>query len=118
MKFSAENLRHLLGDVIPPLEGRCGPSRAAVLKMARHERARRQQARVILSIAAAALLALPFLWRSAPNQEPTVAVAPVASRHIGIQQVDDQQLLVLLKDTPAALMEWPDGRRTLLVMER
>lgn len=116
MNSHSDKLRDLLADVMPT-DSRCGPSRAAVLEMAGHERVRRRQARVIVATAAAALLALPFLWRSAPHQESPAVAAPVASPQIVIHQVDDQQLLALLQDKPVALMEWPNGRRTLLVME-
>jgi hypothetical protein len=118
MNHDPPNLRHLLAELVPPSGNCCGPGRAAILEMARHERARRRQKRLIVSASAAALLALVLLWPSAPRQEPTLPATPVASSHIVIDQVDDRQLLALLKDTPVALMEWPDGQRTLLVMER
>jgi hypothetical protein len=51
-----------------------------------------------------------------------VAVAPPPSpphaSSIVIHQVDDQQLLALLQDTPLALMEWPNGDRALMVIEQ
>jgi hypothetical protein len=33
-----------------------------------------------------------------------------------VEHVDDEGMLALLDETPAALVRWPDGRRTLLVL--
>ena len=33
------------------------------------------------------------------------------------ERVDDSELLTLLEGAPAAIVEWPDGSRTLMVVE-
>jgi hypothetical protein len=43
---------------------------------------------------------------AAPPQPPT------------IERIDDNALLAVLADTPSALVQWPDGRRSLLVLVR
>ncbi|OAI55901.1 hypothetical protein AYO49_05070 [Verrucomicrobiaceae bacterium SCGC AG-212-N21] len=60
-------------------------------------------------------------WPStdAPANVVTLTVAqPAPPEPLVIQQVNDEQLLTLLQDTPAAIMVWPDGRRTLLVLDQ
>jgi hypothetical protein len=52
------------------------------------------------------------------DQEPVPTTqAPPAVAPLVVKQVDDAQLLLILQDTPAALMEWPNGERTLLVVQ-
>jgi len=49
---------------------------------------------------------------------PVVPIVPPEPAQSVVQQIDDEALLKLLDDTPAALVEWPDGRRSLLVVVR
>jgi hypothetical protein len=113
-----EKLRALLNDLLPTAAGEYGPARAQVLEMARHERSRRRRARVIVKgfTAATFLLAGIASWCF----RPTPSLAPIAtasdSQPVLIQSVDDDELFALLQSTPSALMEWPNGERTLLVV--
>jgi hypothetical protein len=97
----------------------CGPTRAAVLAMARGQRARRQGLRAGLA-AVVVSMGLALLLRTAgpTDREPAPATqVPPAVAPLVVKQVDDAQLLLILQDTPAALMEWPNGERTLLVVQ-
>lgn len=116
MNPASQKLQHLLDDVMPTGGERCGPNRAALLAMVQRERSRRRRFRMASSVAAIAALALLFLWQPVPVEEPAVVTDSPAP--LVIKQVNDQQLMALLQDTPAALMEWPDGSRTLLVVVR
>ncbi|HSI62491.1 MAG TPA: hypothetical protein VLE43_05210 [Candidatus Saccharimonadia bacterium] len=126
MNPEEKKLQHLLDDVVPPTaEGAAwGPERSTIIAMVGRERARRKRMRIRMAAwcgSAVALAALLFTWQSDPPQEKSIAdaaPAPPSAPAITIHQVDDKELLVLLKDAPVALMEWPDGRRTLLVVER
>ena len=92
-----------------------GVDRAEVLRLVRQERSRRQRVRVSLGLAAVVLLAV-LIFQQPQTPEPKTRVATVPPRPSLIRQVNDQQLLGLLDNTPAALIEWPDGGRTLLVL--
>lgn len=123
MNSDPNHLRTLLEDVLPP-SASCGPDRAAVLKMVRRERALRRCRRAVLSAGCAVLaLALLAFW-PAPSSSPQAPVAvaalpsPPRAPSIVIHEVNDQQLLALLQDTPVALMEWPNGERALMVIEQ
>lgn len=129
MNSKQESLQRLLDDVVTPESdcGQLGPNRSTILEMVNHERTRRSRMRRCLGTAAGAgvcvLLALLFMQQSSPPQElsvmtQTVHTAPSPHPPLTIREVDDKQLLELLKGTPVALMEWPDGKRTLLVMGR
>lgn len=113
-------LHALLDDVVPSEGEHCGPARSDLLAMVRRERMCRRQVRVVLGSTCALLLVFGILWRPDVSVEspPSQAITAPATRPVVIQEVDDRQLLSLLKDTPAALMEWPDGQRTLLVVGR
>lgn len=127
MKPDLEQLRALLEDVSPADGAHCGPARGAVLTLVRGERARRARRRRFGLAAAASLVlfASAGLWLR-PSAPPAVSPPPISVAHqppvpppaAGIRHVNDQQLLDLLQGTPAALMEWPNGERTLLVWGR
>lgn len=117
MNEDPRNLQTLLDDLLPAGADRGGPDRSTVLAMLRRERSRRLQARLV-GAAAVTVLAVMFLfWRSAPPAGTPVAMAPpLPSPAIVVHDVDDQQLFAALENTPAALVEWPNGERTLLVV--
>jgi hypothetical protein len=117
MNPHSQNLQELLDDVVPAAGADIGPDRTALMVMVRREHSRRRRARVMFAAVSVAFAAMLLIWQSAPWKSALVPAKPPVSVPIVIHQVDDQQLLVLLKGTPAALMEWPDGQRTLLVME-
>ena len=119
MNADPEKLRTLLNDVLPSSSERCGPSSSEVLSILRHERQRRrwlQNSVALLAMAAVAGGAL--LWNNKPAVEVPVVQVPFKPAPIVIHRVNDEELFALLKGTPVALMEQPDGRRTLLVIEQ
>jgi hypothetical protein len=119
MKHDSQDLETLLDDVLPD---DCGPDRAALLGMVREARACRRRLRLAAVSGVAVLLMLAlFAWHP-PSQAPapmaTAPPIPAPARAMMIQEVDDRQFLALLQDAPVALMEWPSGERTLLVVRR
>lgn len=119
MNPNKTNLQTLLDDVLPSSGEHCGPSRADVSAMLRSERHRRRRLRTGTAILALiALVSGSFLWRNERIAWPRVVRAPTKPASIVVQEVNDDQLLALLHGMPAALMEWPNGERTLLVVEQ
>jgi hypothetical protein len=129
MNSKQKSMQRLLEDLVVPESGceHLGPDRTTLLEMVSQERARRKRTRTCLGAAAGvgacALAAVLFVQQVHQPQEPlatpaTAHAAPAPPPPITIHEVNDKELLELLKDTPVALMEWPDGKRTLLVMER
>lgn len=118
MNPNKPKLRALLDDVLPAYAGPGGPSRAEMLAMLRHERARRRRQRALLAVTGIAAL-LVFSWpRKDDPIAPTVAVTTVPSAPIVVERVNDEQLFALLEGTPAALLELPDGNSRLLIVRR
>lgn len=119
MNSDPEKLRALLDDVLPASGERCGPSGAEVLSILRNERKRRRRLHggaALLAIITVALISLR--WN---NQQPAVASvarASVKPAPIVIHRVNDEELFSLLRGTPVALMELPNGDRRLLVIEQ
>ncbi len=130
MKPEQEHLRPLLDDVVPDEASGIGPDCTGVLAMVRAERARRIQQRAAWgTVGVLALLAAFFFAQNRPKTDPqpiiTAAVRPkLASQSVTpsfkVEVISDDELLALLKQqgTPSALMEWPDGKRTLLIVEQ
>jgi hypothetical protein len=120
MNSPEDKFRLLMDDVLPPSGGDCGPSRANVMEMLRDELQRRRSWRVRVAvlgvILAATSVALP--WRTRSDAPTPVAQVEVRPSSVTIREVNDEQLLTLLRGTPTALMEWPDGDRTLFLIER
>ena len=114
-----KKLRSLLDDVLPLSADDCGPDQARILAMARHERNRRRQSRIVLGSAAAlAVIALitSLGVRPRPSVAPPSTVSAPNPAHVVIQAVYDDQLFAILQSTPSAIMEWPNGDRALLVV--
>jgi hypothetical protein len=86
--------------------------------MVRQERSRRHRAYAAFAAVAMASAVMLMLWQPVARKAVSAAASPPVPRPIVIDEVNDQQFLALLNGTPAALMEWPDGQRTLLVVER
>ncbi len=119
MNPNKTNLQTLLDDVLPSSGGHWGPSRADVSAMLRSERHRRLRLRTGAAVLASiALVSGSLLWRNEQSARPSVVEVPTKPASIIVQEVNDDQLLALLHGMPAALMEWPNGERTLLVVER
>ena len=120
MKPNEDQLRRLLEEALEPANAALGPSRAAVLAMVRRRRVARRCARA--GLAAGVVIALSaWLW---PREDVTTSPPSLIATRMPppsplvVKQVNDEELLALLKDAPVALMQWPNGDRTLLVVER
>jgi hypothetical protein len=124
-----DDLRPLLDEVLPEANAKGGPSCAEVLGMVREERAKRGQRRA-MGMAMVVVLGL-VVWvqgqwdRQVPEQRAGVVV-PVAVPVVvkkekavlaEVKIINDDELLELLGDVPSALLEWPNGERTLLIVE-
>jgi ferric-dicitrate binding protein FerR (iron transport regulator) len=117
MNLNKTKLRALLDDVLPASGEHHGPSRAHVLEMLHCERARRRRWHAGTALVAiTALMVLLLLWKNNQSSSTSVANAAKKPAPITIEHVNDEQLLALLHGTPAALMEWPNGDRTLLLV--
>ena len=118
MNTDPKKLRTLLDDVLPASSEHCGPSSAEVLSMLRHERQRRTRLRTSAAMLTILIIATSALfWQHEPTVESPIVHAPSKPKPIVIQTVNDEQLLALLQDTPAALMKMPDGSSTLFIIE-
>ncbi|MGV3757527.1 MAG: hypothetical protein ACO1QS_19280 [Verrucomicrobiota bacterium] len=123
-----KDLRPLLDEVLPEAGAKGGPSCPEVLGMVREERAKRGQRRVM-----GAMLVMVLgltVWRqgqgvrSVPEQRAEVVVpvaVPVVKKEkpvlAEVKRINDDELLELLGDVPSALLEWPNGEKTLLIVE-
>lgn len=117
---SQEKLGELLEDVVPSSAKSCGPDLSEVLEIASRESRRK---RIVHSAAAGFAASLCLLgvagwvtWQSDPGKAPIANVAE-PKKPVVFERVDDSELLTLLEGAPAAIVEWPDGSRTLMVVE-
>jgi hypothetical protein len=118
MNPSKRNLQALLDDVLPSAGEHCGPSSAELSAMLRCERRRRRSRAVAVGLALTALVSGSLQWRNERTAWPPFVPAPAKPASIVVQEVNDEQLLALLHAMPVALMEWPNGERTLLIVEQ
>lgn len=123
MKAKHDKLRPLLDEVMPDDAVPAGPDCAAVLGMVREERMRRVLRRM-MGVSAVAVMGLLtyasfYLNPSVPVQVEVVRAVPEKPILPPVQRINDDELLALLQDagTASALMEWPNGERTLLIVE-
>jgi hypothetical protein len=127
MKPQKTDLHDLLDEILPAPGAPVGPTRVQVLGMVQQRRrARRRRFRagmisallLFFGLAAGALRIWPH---SSPWGLPLVAHdAPEVKVKPGIvvvKEIDDEHFLALFGDTPVAVMEWPNGDRTLLVVQ-
>lgn len=114
MKLDPHELQPLLDDLLPESQDAFGPDHAAVVQMLRKEKRRRRIARGTLGLTALGIAGL-LLLKLEPINQPKPGPVEEAPR-IAIKPVNDDQFLNLLRDTPVALVEWPNGERTLLVV--
>jgi len=118
MNPNQTKFRALLDEVLPASSEQHGPNRAEVLGMLHSERARRRRWHAGTALVAiAALLLVPWLWKDHPSSNTSAGPAAKTPVRLTIEHVNDEQLLALLHGTPAALVEWPNGDRTLLVVK-
>ena len=118
MKANPRDLQRLLENVLSEPGDGCGPSRIDLLELVRHEHSRRRTLRTASYVAAVVgVVAIAVAWPGGRQGGQTATLLPLPSPEIVINHVDDEQLMALLKDTPVALMEWPNGERTVLVID-
>ena len=141
MNPNKTTLRALLHDLLPASDEYPGPDRSQVLGLLRSERLRRRRQQAGAALAALAILSLWLLLgknlsRTVPSPLAATAGQPAPVADSGgpgralpveatrkpaplvIEHVNDEQLITLLQGTPSALLEWPNGNRTLLVLKR
>ena len=116
MNSHDDNLRELLEEVVPAAVENCGPTSAAVIQMVRREQTRRRRVRILTAVASVLLAGgAYFAMPRHPAAKPEIAATDSQPRVV-FKSIGDEELFALLKTTPAALMEWPNGDRTLLVV--
>ena len=138
-----EKLDGLLEKVLPPNAGSLGPDLTQVLEIAARERRRRMiRKRTVYGSVAVFLFAMGMVFThqklsqtdsistaatsyeqaasAAPPQDETFNSSPKAAgtRTIVINQINDEQFDALLGSVPSAVMNMPDGSRTLLVLDQ
>ena len=119
MNPNKRNLQTLLDDVLPSAGEHCGPSSADVSAMLRCERHRRRRSRgLVVGLALIALVSGSLQWRNERTTSAPFVPAPAKAASSVVNEVNDEQLLALLHAMPVALMEWPNGERTLLIVEQ
>ncbi len=117
MNAHDNDLRPLLDEIIPPAGEQCGPDRGTVIGWAKQARRQRIRARAIVT-SAAIVAAMGFvLPPSSKNQPLAVSTPPPSPPPLMIEHINDAQLFSLLEGKPIALMEWPNGERTLLMLD-
>jgi hypothetical protein len=131
MKPTDRNRRDLLEELFSMEKIGNSPGLDELLDAIRNEkRARCRRRRLLVAGACAGLLVTMALWpwhRSAPERfddrvkalavampEPDQQHAPEPP--FQVERVDDEGLLKLLVETPAALVEWSDGRSALMLV--
>jgi len=119
--------RHeLLEDLFSPSENEETFPIEKVLGIIRQEKQtchRRRRAMMPAACGLALVAAVFGVWNSRP-QELGRSLVQVSARPIApfqadfpvVERVSDQGALDLLDSTPSAVIEWPDGRRTLMVL--
>jgi hypothetical protein len=123
MKTKNDRLRPLLDEVLTVDTAPVGPDCTTVLGMVREERVRRAQRRVLAGAAVVVMglvaYASFYLNPSIPTPVEVVRAVPEKPALPPVQRINDDELLALLNDSgnPSALMEWPNGERTLLIVE-
>ena len=132
MKPTNQDRRELIEDIFASAQISSDISAEGVLRLVERARATRRNRRRVTAIAvvflAAAVLSVTVLPRQSPdssqtarNSPPSVQIANEAAAVHSVnppvvEHVDDERMLSLLDETPAALVRWPDGRRSLLLL--
>ncbi len=136
MKLKDDDHRELLEDVFAPDSGESLLSSVEVVRMVESAREARRRARRRIAVATTAAVIAVGAWismrpiaeqrfkpKEAVSMPPSGPQAPTADTHVAIapprmERIDDETMLGMLKDQPTALVRWPDGRRTLLLLTR
>lgn len=134
MKTNHDEQRELLEDIFTPDAHSRSVSAAEVMKLVETERRSRSQRRRGIAMAAAVILGLAGVWisiqpstkpeattpplaQTAPKTPaPAVNVAAAAITPPKVEHVDDEGMLAMLGKQPTALVRWPDGRQSLLLL--
>jgi len=129
MKPTNHRSRELLEDIFAPKNSSSAVSAEQVLQLVQHAQEAQQRRRRLSAAAAlflvAAVWAVTLLPRQSSNSSRVTTNIPVPSAPIAsvssitpptVEHVDDEHMLDLLDETPAALVYWPDGRRSLLLL--
>jgi hypothetical protein len=97
------------------------------MQYAREARQRRRHlvATAVTLFLAVAFWAVTLVPNRSTNPSRTTANIPVLPAPIAVapsvippivEHVDDEHMLAMLDETPAALVRWPDGRQSLLLL--
>jgi hypothetical protein len=129
MKPTNHDHHELLEDIFAPETSPSAVSAEEVLRLVQRAREAQHRRRRLAATAAlflaAAVWASIFLPSRSPNSSRPTTNVPAPSAPIAppssitpptVEHVDDDRMLALLDETPAALVRWPDGRRTLLLL--
>jgi hypothetical protein len=125
-----DNDRSELLEALFPLENEAAVHADDILRWIEKERRVRQRrlryasiAIVVLLLTASAVTFLPrnqtagtFASKTSVVSPEEIPPTPSETARPVVEQVDDETLMRLLDDTPAALVEWPDGRKSLYVV--
>ena len=126
MKPNNDPRHELLEDLFAPSENKEALPIEGVLGVIRREKQYRHRCRSAMALAACGLVligAVSGVWMARPPKSGGTLVqisagsmAPAQSDIPKIERVSDQGALDLLDSTPSAVIEWPDGRRTLMML--
>jgi hypothetical protein len=121
--------RELIEDIFAPEQPSSAVTAEEILRLVQHAREARQRRRRLSTVAilflAAAVWAVTLLPGRSIHSLRTAVNVPVPSAPIAVkpsvsppivERVDDEHMLALLDETPSALVRWPDGRRSLLLL--
>jgi len=94
-----------------------------VIRQGKQNRHRRRRAMALAACGLALVAAVFGVWVSRPQelgrslvQVSASPIAPTQADFPVVERVSDQGALDLLDSTPSAVIEWPDGRRTLMML--
>ena len=126
MKPNNDPRHELLEDLFSPSENEETLPIEGILGVIRREKQNRHRRRRAMALAACGFVLVPAVfgvWISRPQelgrslvQVTANPIAPSQANIPKIERVSDQGALDLLDSTPSAVIEWPDGRRTLMML--
>ena len=126
MKPNSDPRHELLEDLFSPAENEENlpiEEVLGVIQRGKQTRARRRRVMALAGFGIVLVSAISGVWMSRPEvpaasfaQITPSTVAPVQPDLPRVERVSDQGALALLDSTPSAVIEWPDGRRTLMMV--
>jgi hypothetical protein len=125
---------NLLDELVQPARTKIGPSSSEVLTMVRQEHYRRRKRRLLTTVSLSIVVAMTsiFLLQQTARESKLPLNSSRATflidsgegsgtsleqTRLVMEEVNDDQLLDSLDQAPSALLEWPNGERTLLVLK-